>query len=242
MAGFAVMKDHVRLFVWSKNGSVAASDKVGNISQLGDIGGDTEEIDTTTIDSMAKEYVLGFFDAGSVDITQNVTENEYNTMAARADQGEEIRWGVSAFNAAGTQILGLQGHGFVKNPRLTGISVGGLLQSVAALRITGSVNRDFVDPIGGHFGKPVTAITVAGVGGATGITTDGGTLQCVASITPDDAANKAVTWSSSDTTKATVSETGLVTAVADGTVTITATAKDGSGVTGTMSVTISNQA
>ncbi len=42
---------------------------------------------------------------------------------------------------------------------------------------------------------PVTGITVTGAGGATTITTDNGTLQLTATVTPTDATNKTVTWS-----------------------------------------------
>ena len=49
-----------------------------------------------------------------------------------------------------------------------------------------------------------------------------------ASVTPDNATNKKVVWSSSDITTATVNEDGKVTALKEGPVTITATAADGS--------------
>ena len=46
-------------------------------------------------------------------------------------------------------------------------------------------------------------------------------------ITPSDATNKSVTWTSSNTSIATVSNDGTVTAVGPGTVTITVTTQDG---------------
>ena len=52
------------------------------------------------------------------------------------------------------------------------------------------------------------------------------TEQLIASITPNDASNQNVTWSSSNTSVATVSNTWLVTYVADGNCTITATTVD----------------
>ena len=54
------------------------------------------------------------------------------------------------------------------------------------------------------------------------------TEQLTATITPNDAANKNVTWTSSNTAVATVSDSGLVTAVGKGTATITVTTEDGS--------------
>lgn len=61
----------------------------------------------------------------------------------------------------------------------------------------------------------------------------------VATVTPDDATDQTVTWSSDNEAVATVNATtGEVTAVALGTANITATANDGSGVTATCAVTV----
>lgn len=55
----------------------------------------------------------------------------------------------------------------------------------------------------------------------------GETLQLTATIYPDSATKKTVTWKSSDEKVATVDESGLVTAVGNGTANITATTEDG---------------
>lgn len=57
--------------------------------------------------------------------------------------------------------------------------------------------------------------------------TPGGTGQLVATVLPEDATVKDMTWSSSDAGVATVSETGLVTAVDFGSATIMVTTADG---------------
>lgn len=88
---------------------------------------------------------------------------------------------------------------------------------------------------------PVTAVTVTGTDGATAISTKGGTLQMLAEIAPDTACIKDVTWSVDKAAIATISETGLLTAVANGTVVVTARATDGSYKSGTATITISNQ-
>ena len=55
----------------------------------------------------------------------------------------------------------------------------------------------------------------------------GNTLQLAASLSPEDADDQSVRWSSSDTTVASVDQNGLVTAVSDGSSTITVATNDG---------------
>lgn len=63
------------------------------------------------------------------------------------------------------------------------------------------------------------------------------TTQLTATVAPADATNKGVTWSSNNTSVATVNSSGLVTGVATGNATITATTDDG-GYTATCAVTV----
>ena len=70
-------------------------------------------------------------------------------------------------------------------------------------------------------------------------TTKNTTKTIKATVTPNDASNTGVDWKSNDTNVATVDATGKVTAKGKGSTTITATAKDGSKVTASCSVTVS---
>ena len=89
----------------------------------------------------------------------------------------------------------------------------------------------------------VTAATVS----VTGVTLNktstslyvGDTETLTATVAPDNATNKAVTWTSSNPSVATV-ENGVVTALARGTAVITATAADGSGASASCTVTVSS--
>ena len=65
----------------------------------------------------------------------------------------------------------------------------------------------------------------------------GENVQLTAIVEPSDATEKTVTWSTSDSNKAIVSSTGLVTAKGTGDVVITAKATDGSNVTGEYKIT-----
>ncbi len=72
-------------------------------------------------------------------------------------------------------------------------------------------------------------VSVTGVSlNESSITLDvGGSKTLTATVTPDNATNKKVRWTSDNETVATVSEDGVVTAVAGGTAVITATTHDG---------------
>ena len=68
----------------------------------------------------------------------------------------------------------------------------------------------------------------------------GTSSQLSATVTPSDADNPALTWSSSDPSVAQVSSTGKVVGVSAGTCTVTCAATDGSGVKATCQVTVSD--
>jgi hypothetical protein len=78
--------------------------------------------------------------------------------------------------------------------------------------------------------------------GGTEITQDNGTLQITATITPEDATNKVLIWSvENGTGMAMIDQDGLLTAIADGEVTVVATSTDGSYEDASLTVTISGQ-
>ena len=83
-------------------------------------------------------------------------------------------------------------------------------------------------------GALVTSISIEG-----STISDGGTSQLTAVVFPDDAMNKDISWSISKPSVASISQTGLLTAVANGEVTVIARAKDNSGVQSQKSFVIS---
>ena len=84
---------------------------------------------------------------------------------------------------------------------------------------------------------PVTDIRVE----ETEITLNKGTSDKIeVTVTPDEATNKEVTYKSDDETVAKVDENGNITAIGEGTTTITVTSKDDPTVTETITVTVKN--
>lgn len=128
------------------------------------------------------------------------------------------------------------------------VAVGDVVLNVAAGTQTGSSILAFNEPAttpnaGDYTGTVTFTVSVESAAVAvTGVTLNNTTLELTAigdtatlnaTVSPDDATDKTVTWESSDTAIATVDETGKVTAVGAGEATITAKAGD---VTATCSV------
>ena len=140
---------------------------------------------------------------------------------------------------------------------ITGATIGDVYlarlreaEDYVVLRVTGTNNSTLVaDPVnifmqfsykhrtlGDIF---VETIEVSGEDGVNTIT-DGGDLQMIATVLPSSADETGVVWSVEGIDgEATISVDGVLSAVSSGTVTVTATALDGSGIEGTQVITIS---
>ena len=91
------------------------------------------------------------------------------------------------------------------------------------------------------FGKfETTSIAVASItlSASSAALAEGESLTLTATVSPDDAEDKSISWSSSAPNVATVDNAGKVTAIVPGTAIITATANDGSGVSASCEVTV----
>ena len=97
----------------------------------------------------------------------------------------------------------------------------------------GSVSITVKDPT-----VKVTGVTVTASSTSVEV---GSTVTARATVSPSNASNKAVTWSSSNASVATVTSGGVVRGIKQGTVTIKATAQDGSGKSGSISMTVTQR-
>ena len=102
----------------------------------------------------------------------------------------------------------------------------------------GTVTLELMGSITG--GTPSTTVYVSDItlNKTSASLTVGQTLQLTPTISPSNATNKSVTWTSSNSSVASVSGSGMVTAKATGTATITCKANDGSGKQATCTITV----
>jgi len=155
---------------------------------------------------------------GTLDIGQTLTLTATVTPSTASNQG--VTWSTSDSNVA-----------TVANGVVTAVGAGSATITATANDGSGynATCAIMVNP------RLVSSITL---NETTKTLNVGETLTLSATVAPDDATNKNVTWSSSDSSVATVDSNGKVTAKGAGSATITATAVDGSGITGTCEITV----
>ena len=127
------------------------------------------------------------------------------------------------------------------------------LRSLCGKLVVDILNGAFADGANAQMwtfhGRTAQQFTIQKVNMCSGITLNyssttllgkGDTVKLTGTVSPNEATNKTLSWSSSNTAVATVDANGLVTAVGEGSATITAKTQDGSNVSATCEVTVLN--
>lgn len=187
-----------------------------------DTGGHNVIVDGGTVDHSIKtslgESVKYTPTITTTNLPSGTANAEYSTTLA-ADGTMPIRWSITSGNLpAGLRLDGSTGA-ITGTPTAEGISTF----TVTAANDYGSDSQAFALTI-----DEPTVISVTGVSlDKTSLTlTEGGSDTLNATVTPDNATNKTVTWESNNTSVATV-ENGKVTAHSAGTAAITVKTADG---------------
>ena len=187
-------------------------------------GSDSQEL-TITIDAQTNVPVTGVSLNTS---TLNLVENETGTLTATVEPSnatnKDVTWESSNTSVATVDATGKVTAIGAGTATITVTTEDGSKTATCAVTVTAAT----VSVSGVTLNKTALSLTV------------GDTETLTPTITPDNATNKNVTWSSDDTSVATVDASGLVTAVARGTAVITATAADGSGASASCTVTVSS--
>lgn len=196
------------------------------------------------IDAGRQISVAGKFRIGSYLNVQPLTSgSDYNAFSAKANgkafQAYDLSLLPSGTTASGSFTLTIgQPEGYASSATLYGANASALTTDYADNCFTASLSA-----LG-----PVALINVKEATGGTEVTSVtlnratlnlevGKTGKLSATVWPDSAANKSITWSSSKTDVASVSLDGTVTAKKAGTAVITATATNGKSASCTVTVT-----
>lgn len=211
-----------------------------------------ENNDLTSVDVSTNTALISFMfsnnDISKIDVSQNTNLNYFNCdnnnlkyldvsnspnlVSFNCSQNE-----LTSLNMKNVSTTSLTTFDATSNSGLTCIQVDD-----ATAATTAWTNIDATASFSENCNYLISTIVVQGQSGISSISISGGTLQMEALITPGYAANQTYTWSvTNNSGSASIDTNGLVTALSNGTVTITATANDGSGASGDAIITISNQ-
>lgn len=170
--------------------------------------------------------------SGATTITQNKGTMQLMAGVAPSDATDKsVTWSIQ--NGTGQATISVDG--------LVTAITNGTVMVIATANDGSSVQGTMTINITGQIVN-VTGISISGAGNASSISIDNGTLQLTANVAPGNATNKGITWSIHNVTgQAIISPNGLVSAISNGTVRAIATATDGSGISGYLEITISNQ-
>ena len=210
----------------SSNEDVATVTSGGEVKA---VGNGTATITVTTVDQ-------GKTASCAITVAQLVTEISLNKTAISLNEGqtESLVATISPTNANDKTLTWTSSDESVATVDQTG-NVIAVSKGTATIRATANDGGGKNASCAVTVIRPVSSIEL----NKTSITVYNGKTETItAAVIPSTASYTDVNWTSSNTSIATVSSSGVVTGVARGTASITATAKDGSGVSASCEVEV----
>lgn len=121
--------------VKTKSGSEQADTTIADLTSIGEIGVESDEIDVTTLDSTGgyKEFIAGFKDSGELAISGIIkTETAFDAMVLLADSQSLEAWTIT-FTSGSKWTF----SGFVKSFKEGESTVEGVRNFAGSIRISG---------------------------------------------------------------------------------------------------------
>lgn len=200
----------------STNSSVATVNSLGVIAAIGNgtctitvrtVNGNFTASATVNVTTLVSKITLN-----ASRITKLTTGQTYRTVARVTPENannKTLAWSSSDINVATVSAVGLV------------TAIGNGVSVIAATSTDGSnISANFTVTV-------TTNVTGIALNASTLSLARNATSQLIATVSPVSASNKAITWSSTNSTNVSVSNTGLVTAKRIGTATIRATTVQG---------------
>lgn len=217
----------------SSNTAVATVSSNGTVSGVGagsttitasanDSSGVTGSHPITVTSAVVLVSSVSLSGASSVDVAATISLTA--TVLPETATDSSLTW-----SSSDTAIATVSASGAV-----TGVSAGTAVVTATANDSSSTVGSKSITVNSASTTTLVSSISLSGV---SSLDVDA-TATLSASVLPSNATDSSLTWSSSDTSIATVDSSGTVTGISAGSVTITAAANDGSGVTGSHALSV----
>ncbi len=204
-----------KLLTWSSSPS-----SIATVSSDGLVTGIS--IGNATVTALSADG--GFSASCAIKVVVPVTGISLDATSAKMALGatKQLTAAIAPADASDRSVNWSSGDNAIATVSSSGLVTGLAVGSTSIFAI--SADGGFIAVCAVTVVIPVTGISLDA---ASATVVKGATKPLTATVAPSNATNKAVSWASSDPGVATVSSAGLVTAVAMGTATITATTEDG---------------
>ena len=211
---------------WSSSNTAVAT-----VSTSGVVAGITAG--QTTIKATATDG-SGVAGSKTITVTQPVTAVTVNGPATVfTGKTVTLTAAITPTNATTKAVTWSSSNTAVATVSTSGV-VTGVVAGKATIKATATDGSGIVGNKEITITRPASAITING----TASVFIGKTITLTPVVSPTSATTQTVTWSSDNTAVATVNTSGVVTGIATGQATIKATATDGSGITGSKTISV----
>jgi predicted secreted protein len=122
--------------VKTKSGSEESDLTIADLTSIGEVGVESDEIDVTTLDSTGgyKEFIGGFKDAGEISLAGIIkSETAMEAMLSLAESQSVEKWTITTVNGATWTF-----NGFVKSFKEAEATVEGVRGFTGSIRISGA--------------------------------------------------------------------------------------------------------
>ena len=132
-----------KLYV-SDSGAFREADKLAHLTEVGELGGTTSEIDVTDLDSEGKEYVAGETDYGTVSVNGNLVAagGAYSRLNGLFKSKAVVHWGISHPIVEDANV---KFKGYISSLKFGARNTENLMTFTAEVRVSGALS-DFEEP------------------------------------------------------------------------------------------------
>jgi glucose/arabinose dehydrogenase len=145
---------------------------------------------------------------------------------------QTISWSIVSYSNNATSLISSNGV-------ITATGENGFITVVGISVVDNSISQKVVITVSGQ-NIPVTGLSIYSVEGNE-ITVDKATIEIIPTFTPNNASNQNVNWVLSDTSLASIDNSGFLTALKNGVLTVTAISAENSTISSSIVINITNQ-
>lgn len=132
-----VFANGTKLYKLGDNGNIEYT--FSDVTSIGDFGGERTEIDVTSLDSNAREYVGGMIDNGELSLEMLASVEGYSALETDFMNNNISDYAIVFPTGTSESNMNKKFKGFIRTLQITNIEPDNILRVSATIRITGEL-------------------------------------------------------------------------------------------------------